>query len=137
MRAPLVVLVLLTGCPTSHNSDCSIDADCGGGDVCARDGECLPAADVYPVKVTWTIRSMPASATTCASAPDFYINFSGFSVQTFGFAPVPCDQGQFFVDKMPRGYNEVELGADGHFDKNTAITIGTGTTGTATFDLFL
>jgi hypothetical protein len=136
MRAT-ALLVILAGCPGGNNSgECSVDTDCGN-EVCARDGECLPASDVYPVKVTWTINGMPASATTCTPAPDFYINFSGFTVQTFGFLPVPCDQGQFFVDKMPRGYNAVELGADGHFDKNAGITLGTGSSGLATFDLFL
>ena len=34
----------------------TLNADCGG-DVCARNGECVPARDVYAVKVTWTIRN--------------------------------------------------------------------------------
>jgi hypothetical protein len=132
-RAVLAGLVALAGCPGPNNpSECTTDGDCGS-DVCARDGECLPAADVYKVKVTWTIHGMAASATTCAPAPDFYINFYTRSQETFGFAPVPCNQGQFFVDKLPTRFIDVELGADNRFDQFASFDAQ----GTATFDLSL
>ena len=131
----VVLAIALAGCPgPQHYGDCESDSECDG-DVCARDGACYPASDVYPVRVSWTIHGMPASATTCAPAPNFEINFRGFTVNEFGFAPVPCDQGQFFIDKMPKGYNAVELSASGHFDQNASIIVGTGATGTAVFDL--
>jgi len=128
MRA-LVLVVLLAGCPGSK-AECVTDGDCGS-DVCARNGECLPASDVYPVRVTWTIRGMPASATTCAQTPDFFIYFQSAN-DSFGFAPVPCNQGSFFVDKLPKRYTEAEIGADGRFDEFMAIDPRAGT---AMFDL--
>lgn len=130
MRA-LLLVVLLAGCPGSSSGECVTDGDCGS-DVCARNGECLPASDVYPVRVSWTIRGMPATPTTCAQAPDFFIYFQS-SNDSFGFAPVPCNQGSFFVDKLPKRYTEVEIGADGRFDNFSIIDPKTGT---ATFDLF-
>jgi hypothetical protein len=126
----LSLIVALAGCPSDGNpSGCELDSDCGG-DVCARDGSCLPAAYVHLVKIRWTISGQPASATTCAATPDLYVNFYN-SIESFGFAPVPCVQGQFVVDKLPTSYNQVELGAAHHFDQYAQID----SSGTVTFDL--
>ncbi len=131
MRAVVLLVALVAACGPGASTECVTDGDCGN-DVCARDGECLPAADVTAVKVTWTIRGMPASTTTCAQTPDFFIYFQSPS-DRFGFAPVPCNQGSFFVDKLPKRYTQVEIGADGRFDDFTIIDPQTGT---AKFDLF-
>lgn len=89
------------------------DSDCGG-DVCTRNGECLAASDVWSVKVSWTIRGMPANATTCAPTPDLYLYFGGtYANDTFGYEPVPCMAGQFTIDKLPKRYTSVELGVQG------------------------
>jgi hypothetical protein len=133
MWRALVVVALCAGCPNpTDGNTCTTDGDCGA-DVCARDGECLPAADVMKIKVTWTIRGQPASPTTCAPAPDFFVNFYASDRESFGFAPVPCNQGQFVVDKLPRRFTQVELGADARFD----AFAGFDAAGNATFDVAL
>lgn len=132
MRAWVVVL-LLAGCPSSStHQECMTDTDCGT-EVCARDGECLPAGDIRLVKLSWTIRGSAASPTTCAASPDFYVQFdSPYAGDSFGFEPVPCDQGQFTVDKLPKRYNQVEIGIGNRFLDAAPIDA----TGQATFDLF-
>lgn len=126
------IAFVLCGCPTQQSTfECQADSDCGT-DVCTRNGECLPASEVYMVKVTWTLRGMPASATTCAQTPDFYIQFDAAAVNdTFGYAPVPCNAGQFTVDKLPTRFTDVELGVESRFDDVTTIS----RSGLATFNL--
>ncbi len=130
----VTALLALAGCPgTSAPTTCEADADCGG-EVCARDGECLPSSEIRGVKVTWTIGGRPADATSCATAPEFYIDFYGsFAAASFGYAPVPCMQSQFFIDKLPISFDQVELGAHGVFDHVKRID----NTNAATFDLTL
>ncbi|CAN5497762.1 hypothetical protein BH11MYX1_BH11MYX1_37370 [soil metagenome] len=132
--APLVAVLALFGCPGNPSTTtCETDSDCGG-DVCARDGECLPGNEIRGVKVTWTIGGKTADATSCASAPDFYIDFYGsYAASSFGYAPVPCLQSQFFIDKLPTSFDQVELGATGLFDRVKRID----NTNTASFDLSL
>ncbi|MBA3818728.1 MAG: hypothetical protein H0X17_07535 [Deltaproteobacteria bacterium] len=113
----LLLLLLLGGCPlgtTGGAGECDVDADCSG-DVCARDGFCHSAGSVRAVRVTWTVNGMPASAAACTSAPDLAIYFSGKAAgdDPLGFAPVPCETGQFVIDKLPTSYSMVELGRDG------------------------
>jgi hypothetical protein len=130
----LPLLVLLAGCPSSGMTkmECMTDADCSG-DVCARDGECLAASDIYPVKLTWTIRGSAASASTCAQSPNFYVQFDGFDQQdTFGYEPVPCDPGQFLVDKLPKRFTQAEMGIGNRFLDAQPISAA----GTASFDLY-
>lgn len=117
-RVTLLVTLLIGGCVDSSSSDpgwdpqpggppvggfCQQDSDCPG-QVCARDGSCLSASDVYTVHVSWTLRGQPASATTCAAANDLVVDFGGF-----GFAPVPCSEGKFSVDKLPVFYSQVSV----------------------------
>jgi hypothetical protein len=132
MRRALV-LVLLAGCPSSSQPDeCTVDSDCSGG-VCARTGECLSASSVHPVKVTWTIRGSAASPTTCGNSADFYVQFDSPDPQDiFGYEPVPCDQGQFLVDKLPKRYVQVEIGIDDRFLDAQPIDA----LGSASFDLY-
>lgn len=114
----LALLLVLPACPSNtQGGPCEQDLDCSGGQICARDMECIAPGDTRGVKTTWTIGGQAASATTCGTMPDFYINFYGANPQdAFGFAPVPCVQGQFFIDKLPTRFDQVELGADGSFD---------------------
>jgi hypothetical protein len=108
MRAAVLVVVLAS-CGTPSGSDCLVDDDCSGGDVCARNGECSSTA--RSVRVTWTIRGMPASASSCAQTPNFFIMFSSPSPgDQYGYEPVPCAAGVFTVDKLPKRFNAVELG---------------------------
>ncbi len=128
-----VLLALLAGCGSSSPGTCMTDSQCGG-ETCARDGECLPASEIQAVKVTWTIRGQAASATTCASSPSFLLEFDGPSYgDSFGYAPVPCMEGQFTMDKLPTRYDQVDIGID-----NASYFLGTkpiGSTGVVSFDL--
>jgi len=129
-----VLLILLASCSgTSSVTNCKADSDCGG-EICARDGECLPSSEIRSVKVTWTIRGVTADASSCASTPDFYIDFYGsYAAYSVGYEPVPCMQSQFFIDKLPTAFDQVELGATGVFDQVKRIE----STKSAAFDLAL
>jgi hypothetical protein len=123
-----------TGGPISYG--CESDAACGTGNVCARDGECLASTDVRIIHVTWTVNGQPASASTCATSPGLDITFLGNGAEgtdQFGFAPVPCMEGKFTVDKMPTRYSEVALEPDCLC--KTADTDVFDSTGSATLDL--
>lgn len=125
----LAILVLLAGCPLSNGSggDCKRDADCADAEVCARDSQCAALADVRQIEATWTIRGAAATTTTCGTHPDLYISFIGNdSGDTLGFAPVPCMNGQFIVDKLPTRFRQVELGVEGGTrDVKTVSAAGT------------
>jgi hypothetical protein len=133
MKRLLFLPLLLAACPSSNTkTECMVDSDCGG-DVCARDGECLSASEIYPVKITWTIRGSAANASSCAASPNFYIQFDGPSQQdTFGYEPVPCDPGQFTVDKLPKRFTQAEIGVGNTFLDASAISGA----GSASFDLY-
>jgi hypothetical protein len=135
VRFALLLPLVLAACPaddTQQNQSCNVDGDCGG-EVCARDGECAAASDIRGVKVTWTINGQAANATTCAPAPDFYLEFYDTSYgYDFGYAPVPCMQGQFFIDKIPLRYTEVALSSD---QSNFAVTKLIDSSNMASFDL--
>ena len=116
---------------------CHADTDCGGANyVCARDGECLTKDNVRVIHVVWTLDQQAASQTSCAAAPTpLELSFADqFGGSTFGFAPVPCVEGKFTIDKMPTIYTNVALGPEYNYGAGGA----TGTfdaTGTATLDL--
>jgi hypothetical protein len=105
-------IVLVPGC---HDT-CGGDRDCSGGDVCARDGQCLPAAYVRAVRVTWTVGGAAASPASCAAHLELAIQFSddagGDDGESFGFAPVPCMEGVFSVDRMPMSIVDVTMNYD-------------------------
>ena len=112
-----VVVVMLfgalvaSGCaPDTAGPECSVDSDCGEG-VCTRNGECTPPANVRGVTVNWTIRGETPTASTCSRSPDFYIDFLGSSADDlWSYDPSPCRAGRFFVDKLPRRFDRVEIG---------------------------
>ncbi len=128
------LLLLLAACPSSDTKTvCMVDSDCGGGNVCTRDNECLAPSEVWAVKVTWTIRGSAANAQTCATSPSFYLQFDGqFQQDTFGYEPVPCEQGQFLVDKLPKRFVQVEIGENNRMLDAQPIS----STGSASFDLY-
>lgn len=131
MRSIVAIALLLAGCPGSSDGECMVDNDCSGSHVCARNGECLSPSAVRSARVTWTIRSMPASATTCAATPDFYILFYAQPGDTFGFEPVPCAAGLYSIDKLPTRFISVEIGND-RFQDDKAFDAQ----GHVAFDLF-
>jgi hypothetical protein len=114
---------------------CGSDSDCinelGSGYVCARDEECQLASDVRTVHITWTIMGSAAGSDTCSSSPDLELLFnqtgdlSGTNYQ-FGFAPVPCAEGEFSIDKLPDYYAYVGLFDNSSFSENDSA----GATGT-------
>jgi len=90
---------------------CQSDSACSDGDVCARSGACLPPSQVHPVHVTWTLRGMPASRTTCGGTLDLQISFAmDAGIDDLAYAPVPCIEGKFTVDKLPNWYTQTRLG---------------------------
>ena len=104
---------------------CRQDTECGA-QVCARDGSCYPAASIRAVVTTWTIGGEVASAASCANHPYLFIHFSSSSGDSFGFAPVPCKNGKFTIDKLPTSYSGVELGIDGAISGTTTSIPSTG-----------
>ncbi len=112
---------------------CHADTDCGGGYVCARDGECLTSSQVRAVHVTWTLQSEPASSTTCAMSPNLDITFVDNTGNQFGFSPVPCVEGKFTIDKLPTWYTTVGLARTGDYGGGTSGTFASD--GTVALDL--
>jgi hypothetical protein len=106
--------------------------ECSGDLVCTRDGECLAPDQVRAVHVTWTVSGAAASATSCAGAPDLELSLQGRGVGGFSFAPVPCVEGAFTVDKLSKAYDRVELGRDSFGDAQAATIDASGN---ATLDL--
>lgn len=130
----LFSLLTLSACPLAtgpSTGECETDGDCSGN-VCARDGFCHPAAAVREVKTTWTIQGKAASPTTCGPVTSLMIGFSGGEPgdQPLQYAPVPCEVGQWVMDKLPTSYTFVELGKENGLPQTKSIG-----TGTVTFDL--
>jgi hypothetical protein len=98
--------------PIGTTGSCTMDADCGGGgQVCARDGGCYPSTEVRAAVVTWTLHGQPASTSTCANSNDLQLDFGDDANRYgFGFAPVPCVEGRFSIDKLPTFYISAQLG---------------------------
>jgi hypothetical protein len=132
--AALALMACLAACSlTPSGSECNSDSHCGD-DVCARSGECLPRSSVRAVTVKWTVNGVAASLLSCAEHPDLYLQFEGADYgDTFRVAPVPCRAGSYFIDKLPKRYSQVELGADGAIGDLSSIDLATAQ---AQFDLF-
>jgi hypothetical protein len=110
LAATAAIVLGLFGC----GSDCQQDTDCIGGDVCARDGECLAPTDVVSADILWTIDGAPPSAASCMalSLRVGFITHQTREIDEFGFAPIPCEKGEFYVDKLPSDFDQIELGYD-------------------------
>jgi len=104
---------------------CRQDSECGA-QRCARDGSCYPAASIRAVVTTWTVGGELASAASCLPHPDLFIHFASTSGDSFGYAPVPCKNGKFTIDKLPIGYTRVELGIDGATTGTSTSITGDG-----------
>jgi len=110
MRRAVIGLVLLAGCPLStgpSTGECQNDGDCAGN-VCGRDDFCYPASELREVKTMWTIRGMTADPITCRGSSDLMIGFTGQTEESIAYAPVPCENGQWLMDKLPRTFTAVE-----------------------------
>jgi hypothetical protein len=132
--AAIALMACLAGCSlvTSTGGECVNDSQCGD-DVCARGGECMARSNVRSVMVRWTVDGVPATSTTCTSHPDLFLQFDGTDYgDTLRFTPVVCRQGSFFVDKLPKRYQQVELGVEG--SHGNVLSIDTATAQTS-FDL--
>jgi hypothetical protein len=136
--AALALMASFAGCsltPSGRGGECSNDSQCGD-DVCARGGECLPRGSIRSVTVKWTVNGTTAAASSCTAHPDLYLQFDGAEYgDTLRFAPVPCVEGKFFVDKLPSRYGQVELGIEGDTGAGDITSIDTSTA-QAQLDLF-
>lgn len=112
---------------------CHADTDCGGGYVCARDGECLTSSQVRVIHVTWTLQSAAADSMTCGASPNLDITFFDTSGSQFGFSPVPCVEGKFTIDKLPTWYTTVQLARTGDYNGGASGTFASD--GTVALDL--
>lgn len=119
------------GQPQPGDGECRTDGDCGASLLCARDLTCESASDLIVAHVNWTVSGKVANPTSCVHAPDLDITFATTNDYHFGFSPVPCDQGRFTVDKLPRWYTRVGLGPLGDRDTNAVFDA----TGNAMLDL--
>ena len=133
--APLALAASLWGCSLTpgSGSECHSDSQCGE-DVCARSGECLARSSVREMMIKWTVNSAAANATSCTAHPKLYLQFDGSDYgDTLRFAPVACHAGQYFIDRLPKRYVQVELGFEGTTGDVSSID---ATTAQVQFDLF-
>jgi len=121
------------GGPIAFPGGCQ-DSWCSTGEVCVRTGGCAPVDQVRAIHVYWTLSGKPADATTCERAPSLYLQISQPGEFGPGWAPVPCSQGKFTVDKIPTSYTEVDLSRRGSGAPPQHGTID-ATTGEVTIDL--
>ena len=127
MRAFAILLVGLAACPDGGpgpgpgpgsnpppgGAYCDATTPCGNGQECARDDECVSPDQARSVMTHWTIAGQPADATSCAPVIqtgrltiEYSVNGTG---EYTGFAPLMCDQGQFFVDVWPVRFDHVRV----------------------------
>jgi hypothetical protein len=111
---------------------CQADADCPGM-VCARTRECLPASQVRAVHTIWTVGDAAASTGSCTVSPKLAITFSSSAGEQWGYAPVPCNEGKFTIDKFPTRFGNVQLARESDYNGGAYGTFDA--TGNATLDL--
>ena len=90
---------------------CNFDTNCDPGLLCARSHSCTSPDQLRVVHARWTMRGMPAGQDTCAAAPSLMITFAapGMISERLSYAPVPCAEGVFTIDKLPLSYYQVQL----------------------------
>jgi len=106
VAAPLAAV----GCFPASSYECDGDAQCSGGEVCARTHTCELEGDVRAARVRWDVEGLPA-ATECdlRGIGDLTIDFSDRAGAEVAFAPVPCAGGLYTIDKLPSTFDLVEL----------------------------
>lgn len=132
----LLGLMGCVGCAHPHGEPgaCKVDADCAAPELCGRDATCYPASELRPIHARWTVGGAPATATTCNPAWQLEITFLGDGISPIRFAPVPCSEGVFSIDKLPGQFVYVSL-ADEHLSSPSAFAAIDPTTGEAVLDL--
>jgi hypothetical protein len=89
---------------------CNGGRGCDASLVCTRDDRCLPSDQVRAVHVTWTVAGAAPTAASCAAAPDLALDLRRSSGgHNLEFAPVPCVEGRFSVDRLSMEYDRVAL----------------------------
>jgi hypothetical protein len=124
--AALVVTACLAGCSLTSGgggSECQVDPQCGD-EVCANSGECMARSSVREYLVRWTVNGVAANE-ACANLPNLFLRFEGTDYgDILPFAPVACSAGQLRLDKLPKRYQQVELGFEGSTGEVSAIDAG-------------
>lgn len=115
----------MLGGPADGSRGCSVHG-CAADMVCTRDGACLAPDQIRAVHITWTVSGAAASATSCAGATDLELSLQGHGVAGFSFAPVPCVEGAFTVDRLSKAYDRVELGRNQLRDAQAATIDASG-----------
>lgn len=114
--AAFALLGCLAGCSLTtggSSSECQRDSQCGD-DICARSGDCLPRTALREITVHWTVNGAAPDATSCAAHPNLYLQFESADYgDTFRVVSVPCKDGNYTVDRLPKRYVQVELGFQG------------------------
>jgi hypothetical protein len=148
MRGPglaaIVLVVVFAGClsrrggpsdgdpppdgrgPAEPSQDnCRSNANCGGGEVCARNHTCWPPELLRAVHANWTLRGAAASPTTCAAAPsNLMITFyesNGSRSGEVSFLPIACAQGRYTIDLLPMSYDRVAISRESGADRQEAV----------------
>jgi len=108
-------LLLCSACFTVSDGDteCSIDDHCGAGFSCTRTLECEPTSTLSSTRLNWTVDGIAPTindGSACAGIAELEVVFDdGFNQLSTHYAPVPCEIGQAFYDKMPSRFDLVIL----------------------------
>lgn len=122
----------LAGCVllAPAGAPCEVDADCGDGLACARNGEC--AAGLRSVYIGWTVAGQPAGEAACADIASLAVTFADAEAEAGGLAaeivyqPVPCALGQIRFDRMPDRLDRVDIdtrGSDGRTSQVASVPL--------------
>ncbi|CAN5830166.1 hypothetical protein BH11MYX2_BH11MYX2_28930 [soil metagenome] len=104
-----------------------VDQECDSDQVCARNGACASPSGLRELYVRWTIDGADPTDTSCNRyGGDLTLTFvNNNQGEDIGFDPVPCNLGQFHIDKMPPSYIGAYIGSGRAyaFDGSGMITI--------------
>ena len=111
---PIALLATLTGsaCVVAAPVSCDLDAECDDGLVCARTGECADADQLLSVRLSWTLYGQEASEQTCGSlaVTSMEVIFEDqYTGDNRSYAPVACELGQVFFNRMPPRFSSVRV----------------------------
>lgn len=101
---------LLAGCLGVPSTDCALDVDCAGGEVCANTRECVAAGTTHAVTLRWTVAGAPADAASCAGREQLEVAIHDDDYgDTRQYAPVLCATGRFHFDKLPTYFDRATV----------------------------